>query len=127
MEAIKMTKSKKTTQNLTEDQEQTILATWLTKKGIKFFAIPNGGYRNPMEAVKLRRMGVQSGVPDLCIPYAQEPYHGLYIELKRVGPHHVSDAQKYWIDFLQAQGYCAKICIGFDEARIVIEDYLKMA
>ena len=52
----------------TESQEQIMLVTWLVKKGIKFYAIPNGGKRNYLEAAKFKREGVQPGVPDLCIP-----------------------------------------------------------
>lgn len=32
-----------------------------------FWATPNGGIRNPIQAIALKRMGVSPGVPDLCV------------------------------------------------------------
>lgn len=108
----------------TEDQEQIKLATWLTKQGIRFFAIPNGGRRNLFEAIKFKRMGVQPGIPDLCIPIPSGSYHGLYIELKRVSGGRVSDVQSEWLSFLRDQGYFAEVAKGFEEARTMVVEYL---
>jgi len=77
------------------------------------------------EAVKFKREGVSAGVPDLCIPKAKKPYHGLYIELKRTSKARVSKSQKEWIDYLNLEGYKAVVCYGFDETVEVIEKYLK--
>jgi hypothetical protein len=116
----------------TEDQEQTKLVTWLEKNNIDFFAIPNGGKRNLMEAYKLKRTGVKSGVPDICIPVPstyvlgneRKWLHGLYIELKRVKGSATSDNQIYWIDKLRKNGYAAEICKGADHAKEVVLSYL---
>lgn len=67
-----------------EDHEQICLASWLDRKGILFTASANGGSRYMAEAVKLKRMGVKAGFPDITIPIARKGYHGLYIELKRI-------------------------------------------
>ena len=108
----------------TEDQEQAKLCTWMTRSGIRFFAIPNGGSRNLAEAVKLKRCGVQRGVPDLAIPIPSGSYHGLYIELKRVSGGKVSEYQVDWLKFLREQGYYAEIAYGFEEAKKIVADYL---
>lgn len=110
--------------NPTEDSEQIKLAVWLTKQGIKFYAIPNGGHRNYLEAVKLKRTGVQAGVPDICIPQACGAYHGLYIELKRVKGGRVSDSQNYWLGLLREQGYYAEVACGADEAKEMVLHYM---
>lgn len=110
----------------TEDQEQAALATWLRMKGIRFYAIPNGGYRNPLEGLKFKRTGVSSGVPDICIPQARGSYHGLYIELKRMLCSKVSDSQKEWINYLTEQNYYACVAKGFEEARDVVLYYLSL-
>ena len=34
---------------------------------IQFFAVPNGGKRNTFEALRLKKQGVLSGVPDILI------------------------------------------------------------
>lgn len=110
----------------TEDQEQTRLATWLTKQGIKFYAIPNGGKRNMLEAIKFKRCGVQSGVPDVCIPIPAGSYHGLYIELKRVKGGKLGDNQIYWLEFLRNHGYYAEVAHGFEESKEIVTHYLSL-
>ena len=121
-----MVAKKKVSLCLTEDQEQTKLVVWLEKNNIDFFAIPNGGKRNLMEALKLKRTGVKSGIPDLCIPISLEPYHGLYIELKRVKGGIVSGTQTYWINKLRENGYKVEVCKGADAAKVVVSEYLKL-
>ncbi len=106
--------------------EQIKLATWLSKQGIKFYAIPNGGYRNLLEALKFKRMGTMPGVPDLCIPIPAGSYHGLYIELKRQKGGKLSDNQKYWLEFLRDKGYKAEVGNGFEEAREIVLQYLRL-
>ena len=110
----------------TEDYEQTLLATWLAKQNIKFYAIPNGGQRNLYEAVKLKRMGLQPGIPDLCVPIPSGSYHGLYIELKRTKGGKISDAQKDWIAILSELGYFVSVAYGFEQAKEVVLHYLSL-
>ena len=109
----------------TEDQEQKALVEWLTINHTPFYHVPNGGFRNQREAANLKRLGVRPGVPDICIPVPNNLYHGLYIELKRIGGSVVSDNQKMWIDLLNENGYLAKVCIGFDCAKNVIVEYMR--
>jgi hypothetical protein len=111
---------------LSEDQEQAKLCTWMTRKGIRFFAIPNGGQRNLIEAVKFKRCGVQAGIPDLCIPIPSGSYHGLFLELKRTQGGKVSDAQLYWLRFLRAEGYFADVAHGADEGIKIVSEYLAL-
>ncbi|MFI5405448.1 MAG: VRR-NUC domain-containing protein [Nitrososphaerales archaeon] len=98
----------------------------MTNQGIRFYAIPNGGKRNLMEAIKFKRMGTMSGVPDLCIPIPSGSYHGLYLELKRVKGGKVSENQKYWLEFLREKGYQAFVANGFEEAKEIILYYLSL-
>jgi VRR-NUC domain len=108
-----------------EEMEQIKLATWLTKENILFYAIPNGGSRHPWEAVNLKRSGVRSGVPDLCIPIpmASKGLNSLYIELKRKDGGSVSENQKYWLSALNSLGHRAVVANGFDEAKKIVMDY----
>jgi hypothetical protein len=108
----------------TEEQDQIKLATWMTLKGIRFYAIANGGFRKPMEAIRLKRQGVQAGVPDLCIPMPRGGFNGMYLELKRVTGGRLSDNQIYWLEYLRSQGYFADCAYGFDEAKNMITNYL---
>lgn len=68
--------------------------------------IPNGGYRNTSEAVRLKRQGVKAGVPDICLPVPRGTFHGLYIELKAKGGT-PSKKQEWWLAALRKQGYAA--------------------
>lgn len=121
-----MTRNVKVKSIPSEDQEQIKLATWLTKQGIRFYAIPNGGKRNLFEALKLKRMGVSAGIPDLCIPIPSGSYHGLYLELKRAFKGRVSEFQSEWLAFLRENGYFAQVANGFDEAKEMIEHYFSL-
>lgn len=87
--------------------------------------IPNGGSRNELEAVNLKKQGVRAGVPDLCLPVARGRYHGLYIEMK-AGKNKPTEKQLQWIDDLRKQGYAVSICWSFDAARQELEKYLNL-
>jgi hypothetical protein len=87
------------------------------------YAVPNGGDRNLRVARKLKAEGVLAGVADLCLPTARRGYHGLYLEMKS----EEGVATEEQIEFLRsvsAEGYCAIIAQGFDEARSTIEWYI---
>jgi VRR-NUC domain. len=116
--------------NPTEAQEQETLFRWT-----EFYAqqqpdielllhIPNGGSRHPAEAANLKRQGVKAGVPDLLLPVARKGYHGLWIEMKRIGGR-ISPNQQYWLRNLGEQGYKCEVCYGYDEAVKVIKEYME--
>ena len=88
------------------------------------YHVPNGGKRDKATAAVLKRQGVKAGVPDIMLPAARAGYHGLYIELK-VGKNRTSSNQKKWLKSLNAQGYKAVVCYGFNEATSMILRYLE--
>lgn len=126
----KLKRQQERAQNPLESQEQQAIFQWagIMENHVPelrlMYHIPNGGLRNKPVAVRLTAEGVRRGVPDMCLPVARQGYHGLYIELKRRKGGTVEPEQKEWIELLNAQGYKAEICRGFDEARAVIEEYL---
>lgn len=111
--------------------EQSQLFLWASFSSIKYpelellYHVPNGGSRNALEAVNLKRQGVKSGVPDLCLPVPRGKYHGLYIELK-AGKNKASQKQREWLRALREQNYAAMVCYGCDEAIEVITQYLNL-
>ncbi|MBQ2771062.1 MAG: VRR-NUC domain-containing protein, partial [Clostridia bacterium] len=113
-----------------EAQEQTALFRWtLAVRTIYpllrlLFHIPNGGRRDTIEARRLKEQGVKKGVPDLFLPVARAPYHGLFIEMK-TDTGQPTQAQKWWLEELRTQGYLALVAHGQDEARGILQDYLK--
>lgn len=112
-----------------EAREQTTLFEWAAIRSVKtpelnlLYHIPNGGSRNKLEAVNLKRQGVKAGVPDLCLPVPRGAYHGLYIELK-AGKNKPTEKQKDWIVWLRSQNYAAEVCRGWEEAAETIQSYL---
>lgn len=109
---------------MSESAEQQTVIEWCDWRHVPIYAIPNGGYRNAREAARLKAEGVRAGVPDLCVPVARPPYHGLYIEMK-VGKNKPSAAQRDWIERLRFNGYRAAICYGSAEAIAEIEHYME--
>ena len=90
----------------------------------KIFAIPNGGRRDGRTGAMLQAEGVAAGVPDLCLPVARGPYHGLYIEMKDVDEGRVKPDQRKWLTWLEEEGYQTAVCRGWEAARKVLETYL---
>jgi hypothetical protein len=123
------------TRKFIEDDHQEALFRWasvMANSGYPtrlMFAVPNGGYRRPREAARMKLAGVKSGVPDIFLPVPRGEFHGLFIELKRPivkgeAKPVVSPEQKHWLKELDAQGYMATVCDGWIEAKEVIESYL---
>lgn len=114
----------------TEGEEQATLFSWASMMSHKrpelqlLFHIPNGGRRSKSEAARFKAEGVKPGVPDLFLPVARGPYHGLFIELKRQKGGTISPAQHRWGRSLTAQGFLATVCYGWKDAAALIEDYL---
>ena len=53
--------------------------------GNLLFAVPNGGFRSPIEAKIMKGEGVVSGVSDLILLYSNNGYNSLCIEMKAPG------------------------------------------
>lgn len=87
-------------------------------------SVPNGGKRNLITAVKLKREGVKAGVPDLFLDVARGGFHGLRLELK-AGKNSATREQKLWIAGYTARGYAAFVVRGWEEAREKIVGYLE--
>ena len=89
------------------------------------YAVPNGGDRNLRVARKLKAEGVLAGVADLCLPAARRGYHGLYLEMKsETGA--ATEEQKEFLRSVSAEGYCAVIAQGVEEARETLEWYISI-
>ena len=87
------------------------------------FAIPNGGHRAKLTAIKLKAEGVKAGILDTCLPVARGGYHGLFLEMK-VGYNKCTPEQKWWIEQLGAQGYHCTVCWEWTKAIETLIDYL---
>lgn len=118
---------------MTEAQEQACVIKWSQQPHIRaqwpelamLFHIPNGGSRDAVEGRHLKAQGVKRGVPDLCLPVPSGRYHGLYIELKAERGK-ASAEQKWWVERLNAAGYFAQVCHGWEAAVEALEWYLSL-
>jgi hypothetical protein len=111
-----------------ESTEQMMFFTWVRAALPKLIAfhVPNGGKRSLRTAVRLKKEGVTSGIPDIIIAKPAGIYCGMYIELKRQKGGALSEAQKDMVRELKAAGYYVAICRGFEEAREETIAYLSL-
>lgn len=113
-----------------EHDEQVAVFRWAQMNEARWpelrwmFAIPNGGARATLTAIKLKAEGVKSGVPDIFLPEPRNDYSGLWIELK-VGKNKATDNQNAWMAGLIECGYAVALCYGAEEAIQVITSYLR--
>lgn len=88
------------------------------------YAIPNGGSRNKIEAVKMKREGILSGVPDLCTPEPSNGFNSLYIEMK-FGKNKPSKNQLEVIENLRLNGNFVQVCWTKKEFMDCVKNYFK--
>lgn len=87
------------------------------------FAVPNGGYRTPATAAKIKAEGALPGVSDLILLIARGGYHGLLIEMK-TDKGRQSEAQREWQRLIEADGYKYVVVRSIEEFIKVVNDYL---
>ena len=121
-----------------EQKEQIVLTRWLKilesqGKILTFFAIPNGGSRNKLEAVNMKKEGVRAGVSDMCIVAHKKL---LFVEMKKQGKVlksgkisyagiKVSDEQEEFLNKIRCNmNVTGKVCYGFAQAKEFIEEYI---
>ncbi len=75
-------------------------------------------------------LGYKKGFPDLAIlhpiTHKKGLYHGLFLEVKKDGGG-ATAWQRDWIEKLRQRGYQASVVYGFDDAKRVIDTYMKAA
>lgn len=110
---------------MTEADEQRQLIQYARSKpwGQFLFHIPNESIGGMGWVIRNRQMGMRKGVPDLMLPIPMHGYHGLFIEMKKRGGR-TSQEQKQWLKALDTFGYKTAVCVGWEAARDVLEEYL---
>ena len=82
--------------------------------------MPNGIRASIGAAVKAKKEGVRSGVPDIYIPKWK-----LWIEMKKAKGGTLSATQKDWIDYLKNDvGDSVIVARGFSDAKIQVIEFL---
>jgi hypothetical protein len=107
--------------NPSEHSEQVVVVRKLRSAKVLFCAVPNGGRRQRLDAVKLKAEGVRRGVPDLLI-FDAPPNHpdcvGTALEMKKQGASEaaLSRFQKNWIKHLEKRGWLVIVGYGARDA-----------
>ena len=123
--------SNRSGQGLSELQHQIAVIKWTQQPEIRskypelklLYHIPNERKCSEQQGVLLKKSGVKKGVPDLCLPVARGQHHGLYVELKKPDGETTME-QRWWIEQINAQGYFAVDCYGWQDAVRTLEWYL---
>jgi hypothetical protein len=92
---------------------------WRGSKGVVWFAVPNGGYRTPIEAHVLKTTGVRPGVSDLILIHGGK-VHALELKTDKG---RATTAQIEFVDEVRAAGGEAWIAHGLNEAIEVLENW----
>ncbi len=96
-----------------EAMEQEGFLIWFKLKfpDVLIYHCPNGEYRSPSVAARLKKQGVVAGIPDLFIPSWK-----IFIEMKRKDGGVVSKEQKNIIEYLTRVGYMVIVTYGAEDA-----------
>ena len=124
-------------QPISEANEQKLFIKWLRLQHPNLIVIVSiGGIKLTLpQVMNQKALGLTKGIPDIFIAEPNGKYCGLFIELKKSGTklktkkgtwinEHI-EIQAEMIEKLKARGYYATFCIGFEEAKQTIDNYLK--
>lgn len=115
-----------------EHAEQTAVVAYLqmTYPNVLFWGNPNGAMMGGGKIGAIRMNGLKAegllpGVSDLTIFEPRGGYSALFVEMKRAdGGSGASDNQLWFLREVEKRGAFGIVCNGFDEAQVVIDDYL---
>ena len=118
---------------MSESSEQQALIQWFNIQYPKYrlISVPNGqmiGGRNKYALIaKYKAEGLTPGVSDLFLCVPKNGYSGLWLEMKARGKEvkSLSDDQALWLSDMVKAGYRAEWAAGFEQAKKIIEEYLR--
>lgn len=116
---------------MSESQEQCAFIDWARLHRQRWpqlnhlYAIPNGAATSNNNRARLVREGLVCGVCDLHLPVPRGTYHGLWIEMKKIGGC-VSEEQCAWLVAMKDYGHQVTVAYSWTSAVIVLEEYLNL-
>ncbi len=120
---------------MSESIQQQHVVAWFRAQypGKIIFAIPNAQKllstaRNKFAMQRLlAREGLTAGASDLFIAVPTRRHGGLFLEMKAEGSTYkaLSIAQCEFMEQIREAGYDAQWAAGFEQAKSIIEDYMK--
>lgn len=118
---------------MTEHDEQVLVVSFLLSHYPKvlFWSNPNGAHlagsirQRAAQMNKLKAEGFLPGVSDLTIFEPRGGYTAMFLEMKRSdGGNGASDNQSWFIREVEKRGAFGAVANGYEEARVLLEDYL---
>ncbi len=117
---------------MSESTEQKAVIKWFRYQypQYRLISIPNGswvagtGNRRFALINKYKAEGMTPGVSDLFLCVGNENFHGLWLEMKSKGKR-LSDKQFEWSEDMRKAGYITDTAYSFEQAKQIIENYLK--
>lgn len=112
--------------NHPESVLQMLCVSWFYSQYPKqlIYSIPNGAKRSFRAGARETRMGLLAGMPDLSIPWRNDSYFGLFIEMKVAG-NSLTDLQVERRQYLLNQGYCVVVCWKFEDFESSVRAYMQ--
>ena len=117
---------------LSESSEQKAVIRWWSvvcgdwsQPEFALMGCPAQASRSPAGWGRIKAEGYRTGTPDLFLAVATPKSHGLFIEMKRAHGGTLSESQKEMIFTLGKQGYSVAVACGAEDAKKVIQEYLK--
>ena len=108
----------------TEEQEARWLAKSLDDMGLFWTHVPNERVRK-IEAIRLSKIGVTPGIPDVLIFNRFGDFAGMALELKRRdGRGRLTDRQKKCLRALHHNGWYVAVAHGCVDALNLVNDYM---
>ena len=95
---------------MTEHDLQCAICDYLDIRRVCYWAVPNGGKRSKIEASRMQKSGVKSGVPDITIVHEGQ-FYGLEVKKpKTLTPKgRLSKNQKNMIEKIEEHGGDVKV------------------
>jgi len=109
-----------------ERHEQIDFVKWCKAKGLRVAANMNEGRRSKRNGASLQAAGLSAGHPDVQIYAKRKGSGSLFIEMKRTKGSVISDEQREWVAWLNANGYTAHFAYGAEDAKRLTEQYLAL-
>lgn len=114
-----------------ERRDQILLVAYARRKypGIRTMISPivfyGGNLKQRLIQGKIMKdMGYEKGTLDVFFAKARGEFNGLFIELKKIKGSKTSDDQLKMVRDLIAEGYCAVVCKGYEEAVKMLDGYM---
>ena len=89
-------------------------------KSLFWYAIPNGGWRSPVEAAIMKSTGTRAGVPDLAFLHEGRAY---FLEIKADDRSRPTEAQLSAMAAITDAGGHACIGVGVDGCLFILEQW----